>query len=1066
MTSLTSKSRKHYRRFYRLVAGAVILMTAVLTGSLLLGDSVRGTLVQRVGERLGKTETIITSGMGFMSDMLTQDSLLKEAQGYLLMDGFVSVGEKLLPVYVWGTDADSLAPDEALVNEPLNAHASFVTRHSAAESPSTRTRQSSISTLILHLPSHNMVPSGSLFVTKSYATQMRFQVVGVKGVEEGGNLLLRNEQTLPLNVFVNRQHLAEKMGLEGKINLILSKDIITEEHLAACWTPEMSGIHLTDSSLTSHAVFISRDIVEKQPTSIRYFSYFVNEITRAHSTLPLQGEMEKGSSLYYSFVTAVNEWQGEPLVGQDMILSDYAAKRLHVSEGDSVAMSYFVARDLKNLETQGQRFRVKRIVPLADFMCDSLLMADFPGLSHVEKCTDWDSDLPIKMERVTKEDEDFWYTYHQTPKAIVSYEAVSPDWSNAFGCATALRFAPPSSPLSPGDAGVQMYYPREQALKGAIGGVDFASLFLSLGFFIILAAVLLMKNPLVEMFTLRRNEIQLYRQLGFKDKAIGKRLFWEAFSVMILASPVGIIAALIYSSLTLWLLGNVWSGATHTEGFALHIQPLTILIGWAVGLLICAIVLWRVLRTMLKASIRHSSLVIHQPTLSLTSASSSSREGWEGFSSHSSLFAYLLLFLTAALVVVNFIYFHSMVLFIVCGLLWILTGGLFLRLYVKRQSSFVIRHSTLAIRRTQLMWQSVRASLKQHLLAYWSLSLGVFTVFAVGLNRPDFRQSVQATGGYHYYVDCRVPIQYDLNNSAVRQKLSLQSLPDSTQFLGFLRHTQDEASCLNLNQVSTPTVLGIDLKDMAPFGLTPPSSSYISTPSQPRHPSCSLFIDEESLLWSLKKSVGDTLFYQDYRGEQVPVVIAGTYPTGIFHGNAIMSVDDFRRLWPKDVGVEVLLMKSSRPEEAAELLSTAMNEYGLRVQTVEDRIKMFFEVTETYLLIFLTLGGLGLLLGIFSLMIIVRKNLTAQAATIRQYRAMGFSERLISQLLLRENLLAPLYAICVGATGAVISISANISGAGKGTLLLALACLVVICLLLYYGIKFMINQSVNNQTQI
>ena len=225
-----------------------------------------------------------------------------------------------------------------------------------------------------------------------------------------------------------------------------------------------------------------------------------------------------------------------------------------------------------------------------------------------------------------------------------------------------------------------------------------------------------------------------------------------------------------------------------------------------------------------------------------------------------------------------------------------------------------------------------------------------------------------------------------------------------------------------------------------------------------------LLIDEESLIWSLKKSVGDTLYYQNDRGETVPVVIAGTYPTGIFHGNAIMSADDFRRLWPKESGVEVLLMKSSRPDEAAEMLSTAMNEYGLNIQTVGERIRMFFEVTETYLLIFLTLGGLGLLLGIFSLMIIVRKNLTAQAATIRQYRAMGFSNRLIQHLLLRENLLVPLYAVAVGATGSVISISANIGGAGPATLLCAALALAVLAAALAVGIRIIVKQYIYNKS--
>lgn len=1020
MKSFITQSRRYYRRFYRLVVVAVILMMAVLTGSLLLGDSVRGTLVRRVAERLGKTETIVTSGMGFMCDKLMQQPLLKEAQACLLMDGYVSVGDKLLPVYVWGTDADSLASGEVLVNEPLLAKLSSVGGQSSG---------SRLSTLIIHLPSHNLVPSGTLFVTKSYATQMRVQVVGVKGVEEGGNLLLRNEQTLPLNVFVDRKDLAAKMELEGRINLVLSNDIITEEQLAACWTPELSGIHLTDTSLTSDAIFIPRDIVDKIPSHL-YFSYLVNEISPVEAPTP----DSQRSTLSYSFVTAVSDWQGEPLDGQDMILSDYAAKRLHLSEGDSVAMNYYVAKDLKNLETRGQTFRVKRIVPLSDFMGDSLLIADFPGLSHVEKCSDWDSDLPIQMERVTKEDEDFWNAYRQTPKAIVSYEAVCDDWSNVFCSATALRFSAFNTQLSAGDAGVQLVHPRAQGLQGATGGVDFASLFLSLGFFIILAAILLMKNPLVEMFTLRQSEIQLYRQLGFKDRDIRKGLFREAFRVILFASPWGVVAGLLYSCLTLWLLGNVWSGATHTEGFALHIQPLTLLIGWAVGLLICAFVLWSVVRNILK------------PLTSNLSPFSSYH------SSLTSNLSYLVLLLTIALIAVNFIFLHSMVLFIVCGLLWILTWGMFLRLYI-------VRHRSEEMNRTQLMWQSLRASLRQHLLAYWALSLGVFTVFAVGLNRPDFSQAAETAGDYQYYVDSRVPIQYDLNNPDVRQKLSLDALPDSTGFLSFLRHTQDEASCFNLNQVSTPTVLGVDLKSMEPFGITPQTSHLSSSVSH-------LYIDEESLIWSLKKSVGDTLLYQNDRGERVPVVIAGTYPTGIFHGNAIMSKDDFRSLWPKESGVEVLLMKSSRPDEAAEILAKAMNEYGLNIQTVGERIRMFFEVTETYLLIFLTLGGLGLLLGIFSLMIIVRKNLTAQTATIRQYRAMGFSSCQISQLLLRENLLVPLYAVAVGATGSVISISANVGGAGPATLLLASAVLVVICLLLYYGIKFMINQSINNQQTI
>ena len=100
-TWIISSSRKYYRRYYRLVVIAVIIMMAVLPGSLLLGDSVRGTLSDRVDERLGTAETILTSGTGFMDEKIMQSPFLANAHGYLLTQGFLSVDGKLIPVYIW-----------------------------------------------------------------------------------------------------------------------------------------------------------------------------------------------------------------------------------------------------------------------------------------------------------------------------------------------------------------------------------------------------------------------------------------------------------------------------------------------------------------------------------------------------------------------------------------------------------------------------------------------------------------------------------------------------------------------------------------------------------------------------------------------------------------------------------------------------------------------------------------------------------------------------------------------------------------------------------------------------
>lgn len=1023
--TLISQSRTYYRRFYRLVALAVIIMMAVLTGSMMIGDSVRGTLTDRVNERLGTAETVIATGTSFLNEQVMLAPDLADAHGYLLVQGFISADGKMIPVYVWGTDCDSIAYGEALVNEPLAR------------------KLSSDNQLSLHLPSHNLVPSGSLFVTKSYATQMRISIKGTKSVEQGGNLLLKNEQTLPLNVFVNRRQLGEVMELDGKLNIILADNIISEEQVERQWNPALSGLHIkgendgkSEYSVTYDGIFIQDEIVKELRPCTTYLSYLVNDITHDADSVP------------YSFVTAVDRWKDEPLTGREIILSDYAAERLHVNVGDSVCMSYFLSKDLKNLETRELRLHIKDIEPLSAFVEDKLLSTEFPGLSNVEKCTDWDSDLPIDMNHIHKADEDFWYSYRQTPKAVVAYDAVVNDWGGSFGTATALRLSGKGEIKTP-EAFLTIIHPRAQGLYSATNGTDFTSLFMALGFFIILSAILLMQNPLVEMFTMRKDEIQLYQQLGYKPRAIQALLFKEAFSMMLLASPVGVFAGILYSATTLWLLGNVWSGATHTEGFALHISVLTIVLSWAIGVNICAISLWLVVRKLLVPVYSWQTLTKAQNT-----------RQW--------LCGYVVLSTTIALICYNFIHLHSMALFIVCGLLWIITFGIFLRAFINNK---ILGTTARQWSRTQLVWQSIYASRRQHTLAYWSLSIGVFTVFAVGLNRPDFSDAdmfATATGGYDVYIDSRVPIQYDLNNEAVRRKLSLTDLPDGTLFLQFMRHTQDEASCLNLNKVTTPTVLGIELKDMEAFGLTANEINRLNDytanrnigSSNNRLPLPSVYIDQESLIWSMMKSVGDTIIYKNSRGEDTPVLIAGTYPTGIFHGNAIMSAADFRRLWPRENGTEVLLQKSPKPEEASELLSIAMSEYGLTIQTTEERIKMFFEVTDTYLIIFLTLGGLGLLLGIFSLIIIVRKNLTASQSTISQYSAMGFSTPLIRRLLYRENIIVPLFAVVIGAIGSVISISANVGGAGASTILLAVVSLVILCITLTYGIKHIIKKHI------
>lgn len=1030
---LFKRSISYYQSYYKLVTGAVIAMMTVLVGSLMVGDAVRGTLVDRVHERLGNTETVITSGTGFLDDEIMKRPLLEKAQGYLLTDGFVSHGGRMIAVQVWGTDLDSIDYGEALINEPLAS------------------QLEGEEDFVLHLPAHSLVPSGSLFVTQSYSTQLRLHTRSVKTVEEGGNLLLHNDQTLPLNVFVSREELAEQMELQGKINLIMLPDMVDEDAFAAVWNPSFSGIKVEKGAVTTDRIFMQQQVVDAVEPQRTNLAYLVNDL------------YAKGDSVPYSFVTATDCWNGEPLTGNEMLVSDYLANRLQVKSGDSLHVDYFVTGAMKALETRTQSFVIKRVIPLEEISCDSLLMANFPGLSNVDRCTDWDSDLPINMNRIQKIDEDYWYNYHQAPKALVAYDAVKKDWGSSFGVATSIykeNAEGQVAKITPQQMGVMVGHPREAGLYSAQNGTDFSSLFLALGFFIILSGILLMQNPLVEMLIQRRGEILLLSTLGYSRKRIASWLMGEIFTVVPFAGLLGTLVGIAYAAVILFLLGTVWSGATHTEGFRLHVNEMTLVGGFIAGMAICALTAWWTIYSVILSRIpqnTNNAVLNDAEILSDPNGFNPNSTSLKKDRSNSIIWGIPLLILCFISFIYNLLSSHSVVLFVVSGLLWLVASSLCFIAYIERMA-----HKDVAFSRQSMLWKSLVANRSQVLLSFWALAVGVFTVFAVGLNRPDFSHSVEdaaTTGSYNLWCDSRIPMEYDLNNVQVRKKLSLQDLDEDVGFMQCLKYTQDEASCLNLNKVSTPTVLGVDLLDLAKdfqIDVTP-----LEQKSDGIYP---ILMDQESLVWSMMKSVGDTLLYRNSRGEDVQLLIAGSYPTGIFHGTALMDKRQFRELWPEQSGSRLFLVRTGleRQDVVKDLLETALSEYGLQICTTTERFELFFTVTDTYLTIFLTLGGLGLFIGIISLVVVMRKILVSRRDEIRMLFTLGYSRNTVFQQLYRESVVVPVAGIIIGATGSIISISANVGGAGWGTWMVAILTLGAILLSAIQLLKKMIKQEITN----
>ena len=1039
---ISTQNLRHYKRYYLLIGIAIVLANTIITGSLLTGDSVRHTLLSRVDERLGRTLTLITSGDSFMEDSISTETSLENASAAVLFtNGFVPNNVSLLPVSVWGVDSTLSAI--AMQGFEFPAKGEVVINRKTADELSAKAGDY----LVVRLPNTQMIPSGSLFVTDNYTASLRLRIKAIINDRQSGNLNLRNEQAIPFNLFINRKELNVELELEGKCNIILLNREIADEELAEAWRPSFSGIKVETENdykeIISERVFLEQEMVtqlnDRFPQANHLFSYLVNSLSA------------DGYSIPYSFVTAIDRFDGTELSENDILLSDYAARRLRASVGDTVALSYFVSAELKELTEEEHPFVVRGIVPLSAFQADGWLSARFPGLHDVDNCTDWDSDLPIDMGRITDEDEDYWDLYRTTPKALIAYPKGASLWANNYGVATGIRIEGDediasvlNEILSPRDAGIFATSPRAAGLEAAASGVDFKSLFLSLAFFVIAAALLLATLPLSGMLHDRRKELLLMQALGYPPKRIKRLLTNEITLLAVAATTAGIITAILYNQLILFALGNIWKGAVHTENFLVSIEPMSLLIGFSVTLVVALVTMRMTIRRILKREGK-------------TQAVPSKANGW---------LPVVCCLLMIVLLALNAVVVQSPALFMITGITGLAAAISGYAYFINRKAS-----KKRETNRETMLYRNLNFRRKSATISIAVLASGLFIVFVVGLSRKSFSGEsgvLSGTGGFAIWAENSVPLYHTLSTVEGRERFGLGDLPQSTSILQFYRRGGDDASCLNLNKAPQPTVLGVDTDRLAEASFTFAATiddinageSAWETLSRKRGDYYPVIADQTVLQWGLMKSVGDTITYFNRKGEPVVFQFVGGLNTSIFQGNLLMSKAHFIEIWGEDgSGAMLINTPDSTKQETKELISQALSNYGIMLTFCNDRLKEFNSVTDSYLTIFLMLGGLGLLIGLSGLLLIVRKNLIDRRKEIAQLSALGFEREVIKQNLFRESIIVPLCAIAVGTISALVAVASAIPAVGVFTWITMFAILVILV-----GIAYRYTRKVVDET--
>jgi ABC-type antimicrobial peptide transport system permease subunit len=150
----------------------------------------------------------------------------------------------------------------------------------------------------------------------------------------------------------------------------------------------------------------------------------------------------------------------------------------------------------------------------------------------------------------------------------------------------------------------------------------------------------------------------------------------------------------------------------------------------------------------------------------------------------------------------------------------------------------------------------------------------------------------------------------------------------------------------------------------------------------------------------------------------------GGLNNSVFQGNILVSVDLFSKYFPSAGSSELMLIDGDfRQQKAiAERLEYIFQDFGMVVTPASERLAQFNSVENTYLSVFMLLGGLGVLIGTIGLGIVVFKTIREREPEMALYQALGFGKRLVMRLVAAEYLLILVSGLIIGTASAFIGL--------------------------------------------
>lgn len=318
------RTAKHYWRIHLIVALCTAIATGVLSGALIVGDSMRGSLRSITLERLGSIQYGVIADHFFQPEIVTRQNMVQA----IMLNGTVVAAEtdsRASKVNIYGVNNAffdfwdvKVVPDlTKLTNQPF---AEIIINEALQKELNVKVGDA----VLLNLPQATEIHSEFLLGTRDtndVIQRLRVIVNDIIPTANAGRFSIQPHQSLPLNVYISLPILQKAIGQTDKVNALFTAD--TEPLSSNTLELTIEGLGLNIVSNENHFDLQSQQyLIEPTLSEIALkvtsennipilptFTYLANSISHVDS--PQEESTRKLVQVPYSTILALPFESGE-----------------------------------------------------------------------------------------------------------------------------------------------------------------------------------------------------------------------------------------------------------------------------------------------------------------------------------------------------------------------------------------------------------------------------------------------------------------------------------------------------------------------------------------------------------------------------------------------------------------------------------------------------------------------------------------------------------------------------------------------------------------------------------